>query len=83
MTSLVDLRFFFFAIAAAAAVAFFEGAKCWRWAMPPPTTRREGDLPMVSRGIIESCNTHSVRSPSTVAIIAFAVKRRFAACDFT
>ena len=23
----------------------------------------EGDLPMVSRGIIESCNTHSVRSP--------------------
>ena len=37
VTSLVDLRFFFFAIAA---VAFFEGAKCWRWAMPPPTTRR-------------------------------------------
>ena len=45
--------------------------------------RREGDLPMVSRGIIESCNTHSVRPLSAVAIIAFAVKRRFAACDFT
>ena len=38
---------------------------------------------MVSRGIIESCNTHSVRPLSAVAIIAFAVKRRLAACDFT
>ena len=34
---------------------------------------REGDLQMVSRGIIKSCNTELPRRPS--AIIAFAVKR--------